>query len=191
MKRFAQIVSIFFGFPWLSVVLWLLVFRTGLIQQQIAFFSIVLPILNIIIPFLYFFWALRKGIIADIDITKRQQRYGVMTLMLVLQLISLWLIYTRGNATLLDLSLIIDAVFISTYLITLLWKISLHMTINVIGILLVNVLFDWKYMYLLAIIPLVMWSRFYLKKHTLSQLIAGTLVSGSIMLIGFEYFNFV
>ncbi len=191
MKRFAQIVSIFFGFPWLSVVLWLLVFRTGLIQQQIAFFSIVLPILNIIIPFLYFFWALRKGIIADIDITKRQQRYGVMTLMFVLQLISLWLIYTRGNATLLDLSLIIDAVFISTYLITLLWKISLHMTINVIAILLLNVLFDWKYLYLLAIIPLVMWSRFYLKKHTLSQLIAGTLVSGSIMLIGFEYFNFV
>lgn len=191
MKRFAQIVSIFFGFPWLSVVLWLLVFRTGLIQQQIAFFSIVLPILNIIIPFLYFFWALRKGIIADIDITKRQQRYGVMTLMLVLQLVSLWLIYTRGNATLLDLSLIIDAVFISTYLITLLWKISLHMTINVIGILLINVLFDWKYLYLLAIIPLVMWSRFYLKKHTPSQLIAGTLVSGSIMLIGFKYFNFV
>lgn len=191
MKRFAQAVSIFFGFPWLSVVLWLLVFETGLIQQQIAFFSIVLPILNIIIPFLYFFWALRKGIIADIDITKRQQRYGVMTLMLVLQLISLWLIYTRGNATLLELSLIIDAVFISTYLITLLWKISLHMTINVIGILLTNVLFDWDYLYLMAIIPFVMWSRFYLKKHTVSQLIAGTLVSGSIMIAGFKYFNFV
>lgn len=191
MKRFAQIVSIIFGFPWLTVILWLLIYKTGLIQQQIAFFSIVLPILNIIIPFLYFYWALRNGTISDMDITKRQQRYGVMTVMLVLQLISLKLIYSQGNAHLLELSLIIDAVFIFTYLITLVWKISLHMTINVIGILLFNVLFDWQYVYLLALIPLVMWSRFYLKKHTLSQLIAGTCVSGLIMLAGFQYFNLI
>lgn len=191
MKKCAQIVSIIFGFPWLSIILWLLIYKTGLIQQQVAFFSIVLPTLNIIVPFLYFIWALRKGIISDIDITKRQQRYGVMTLMLVLQLISLKLIYSLGNARLLELSLIIDAVFICTYLITLVWKISLHMTINVIGILLFNVLFDWQHLYLLALIPLVMWSRLFLKKHTLSQLLAGTLVSGLIMLAGFQYFNFI
>lgn len=191
MKKFAHSVSIFLGFPWLSVVLWLLVFETGLIQQQIAFFSIVLPLLNIIIPFGYFLWALKKGTISDMDITKRQQRYGVMTLMLILQFISLWLIYVYGNAKLLELSLIIDAVFICTYLVTLVWKISLHMTINMIGILMLNVLFDWKYLYLLTLVPLVMWSRYYLKKHTCGQLIAGTLLSGVVMLAGFRYFGFL
>lgn len=171
--------------------MWLFIFKTNLLQHQIMLFSFLLPLLHIIIPFAYFFWALKEGFISDIDITKRTQRFGIMSLMLIMQLTSLTLIYMYGNTGLLHLALITMVVFVTTFLITLVWKISLHTTINMIGILLVNVLFGWKYTALFLLLPLVMWSRLYLKKHTALQLLAGAALSGGIMIAGFSYFNLI
>ena len=165
--------------------------RDSLLQQQITLFSIVLPLLHIVVPFAYFYWAYRVKLISDIDITQRTQRFGLMSLMLILQLISLALIYFYGNPGLLYLSFIMTCVFAVIFSITLFWKISLHMTINTIGILLVNVIYNWEHLWLLLCLPLVMWSRLYLKKHTFAQLVAGTGITALIMMAGFSYFNFI
>ncbi len=171
--------------------MWLLVFKTNLLQQQITLFSIILPVLHIIAPFTYFYWAYRVKLISDIDITQRTQRFGLMSLMLILQLISLGFIYFYGNPGLLYLSFIMTCVFAVVFSITLFWKISLHMTINTMGILLINALYGWGYFWLFLCLPLVMWSRLYLKKHTPAQLIAGAGITALIMCAGLLYFNFI
>lgn len=171
--------------------MWLFISKTNLMPPQIILFSVLLPLLYIVIPFGYFLWSLKKGIISDIDITKRTQRFGIMALMLVLQLISVTFTYLYGSTNLFHLTLMILAILIVAAFITLSWKISLHTTINMIGILLVNVLLGWEYLYLFLLLPLVFWSRLYLKKHTPLQLLAGAGVSGAIMMAGFFYFNFL
>ncbi len=72
--------------------------------------------------------------------------------------------------------------------ITFFWKISLHASSITAFMVAVVVVFGTRYWWALLFILPVLWARYYLKKHTAMQLIAGTFVSCVITFFTFSYF---
>lgn len=183
MKRnIAKIVSFALGMPWLAVIMYVMLHGTGLSDEQYRFFVQIFLIFSFIVPATFFAWEYRKGEISDADVTKRSQRYKLLTLVCASNFVTLACAYVYGTPLLYHLMLGVTLVLLAVYVITFFWKISLHMTFNVVGISMINVLNDWQFMYLYALIPVIFWSRRLLRKHTPWQLVAGFAVSQAILL---------
>lgn len=179
----AKIISILLGIPWLGIIVYVLLSKTQLLPHQSNMFLWVFFIFTFLIPTLFFAWEYKHGEISDADITRRSERYKLLTLTVVSNTLALICAYVWGTWILFQLMSGVMLVLLAVYLITFYWKISLHMTFNVVGISLINMTHDWSHMYLYVCIPLVYWSRKLPRKHTTWQLIVGFVVSQGIMLL--------
>lgn len=172
----AEAVSIIFGAPWIFIIGWALLFSSGLVKAQILFMMVAFTLLYVLVPGVFVIYAMRKGYIEDIDVTNRQERYGIMSIYLVAHILNLFLAFLYMTPEFVEKLLIITIAYTTIYIITFYWKISLHMSINVIGITFINMATGWHYIWLYALIPLVAWSRLKLEKHTPKQLFWGTVI---------------
>ncbi|MEK7581401.1 MAG: hypothetical protein AAB512_03900 [Patescibacteria group bacterium] len=174
---FSKIISRSFDFyTWFPVGLLVAIFRTGLSYSQIKTLSLVLLVLEVILPISLFFLVLKKKKISDIDVTKRKERYGLFGFMTVILAVSCIVAYFLGNHLFFVLQLAALALGLTIFLITFRFKISGHMLMNVSSIYVINYLFGWKLLWLFLIIPLVAFARIYLKKHTLAQVLLGLIL---------------
>ncbi|MDO8610023.1 MAG: hypothetical protein Q7R95_05715 [bacterium] len=179
----AQIISLLFGPIIIPLLLIIILFNSGLKNQQIFYLLPITLILLIGIPYGYIVYAIKNKSISDIDITKREQRFGVMLITIISAFISLISVYFLGNQLSFYLYLLIFIILVVNSLITLFWKISLHMTANIIMAIIINFLLHWQYPILFITIPLIFWSRLYLKKHTFMQLLVALILNGGIAML--------
>ncbi len=189
-EKLAHGISILFGPVWVPIFVLLLVFNTRLTAQQITILLPALLLLEVIVPNVYVFYLVRTKKASGWNLAKREERYGVLKLMIVGTILSLFLIYFFGNEFLFKLSLINFLVLMTLAIITRFWKISLHMGVNILVITIINFLFHWQMLYLYLVLPLVYWARRKLTIHTHEQLIGGlvltfVLVFGALHLFGY------
>lgn len=190
--KLAKLLSVVLGPQvWLPVFLLIFIFKTGLTREQITVLLPTLLVFQVFIPLGYLYFAFKSGKVADLDLTKREERHVPLIVSLISWLISLVLVCFFGNQLLLHLYLIIFVLIIITTVITKFWKISLHMSINTLGSILVNFLFNWKFPFLYFSIPLVFWARLRLKKHTVNQLLAGFIINAVFILTALRFFNYI
>lgn len=189
MIAIAKLISFLFGLPSIIIMLGALVFQTGLTNVQIMLFSVIFFIGYILIPSAYFLWSIKTGDISDMDVTKRSERYGLLTLVFVINIIMLVLVQRFGTELLLQSMLALFAAYVAAYIITFVWKISLHMVINTMAITVINELNGWQFLYLYAILPFVFWSRYVLRKHSPLQLVIGFLLTEGIILSVMHYYG--
>jgi hypothetical protein len=182
-KRTAKFISFIFGPLVWPITLVIVLFKTNLSNQQLSILLPTLLIFQVVIPYCYIFFAYKKKIIRDLDISKRQERYKALIITLSSFLISLIFAYFFGNPLILKLCFLTLIILLINALITLFWKISLHMTINIVAALLINFIFNWQLPILYLSLPLIFWSRLYLKKHSVNQLLGALVLNGVIVLI--------
>ncbi len=182
MKRIAQTISIILGpFIW-PITLIAIILRSGLINQKALILLPIVLFFQVIIPYVYIFQAYKRKKISDLNITKREERYRVMIVTLFSFLLSLAFIFFLGNLLILKLSVLAFIILAANTFITFFWKISLHMALNIVFVLIINYLYHWQLPILYACLPLVFWSRLYLKKHTVLQLLGALVINGGIVL---------
>lgn len=191
-KQLAKVISIMLGpiFLW-PITLYIIVLNTGLTSRNYKIISSALFFLLIVAPFLYIYFLYKKKLISDLDVTKRQQRVKPLALVFGALVASLLLIYLFGTKLLLHLFIIILILFFINFIITLFWKISLHMALDVTSSIIINYLFAWRLPILYLFIPFVFWSRLYLKKHDVWQLLVSFILNGGLTLIMLKLFNYV
>ena len=190
-EKVAKFLSVILGLQvWLPVLLLVLVFKTGLTKEQIIILLPTLSIFQVFIPFGCLYFAFRLGKISDLDLTKREERYVPLIISFITWSVSLALVSLFGNQLLLHLYLIILVLIIIAAVITKFWKISLHMSLNATGSILVNFLFDWQLPFLYLSIPLVFWARLKLKKHTVSQLLAAFVLNAAFVLVALQFLDY-
>lgn len=190
--RIAKIISLLLGpFTWFPILIILIVSRSGLTNNQIYIGLPVLITFQIIVPAVVLETGRRLKKVDSWDLTTREERVPIMFLSTSSFLVSLFLTRFWGNKLLFDLLTIEIFISVAILVITKFWKISLHAAINTAGALIINFLFNWKLPELYLLIPLAIWARLTLKKHTLGQLIAGVLVSGGLALISLIYLGYV
>jgi len=191
LDKIAKLVSIILGPHTWSILLFIIVvLNTGLTNEQLA---VVLPsvlLLQVAIPVSYLLFAPRLGWIKKWDMESKKERWPFLLLILVTYLISLLIIYVYGNILLFHLSIIIIFLIITLFIITFKWKVSLHTSLNTMAALSINFLFDWNLPLLYLTIPVIFWARLRLKKHTVSQLIMGIVVTTMVLLGGLALFGY-
>lgn len=191
-KNIAVCVSFLLGPQvWLPVFLFLFLTKTGLTKTQI---SVLLPILftfQVAIPLLYIFIMHKKGKIADLDLTNREERILPVIIAFASLFVSLVTVRYVGTPLLFHLYTLLIILLCINGLITFFWKISFHMAINVAGSFIVNVLFGNQFQLLYITIPLVYWSRLTLKKHTPAQLIVSFILNTGVVYLFVHFFNLV
>ena len=151
--------------------------------------AVISLLITVGVPSLYLLWLVRSGRVTDFDVFIRQQRKGPYLATLACLLLC-WLVMFFGaappvfvvilSASILEIGLL--------FLINLRWKISAHaVTISGFAVLL------WQFFGPLGsicflFVALVIWSRIYLKRHTLSQTLAGALLGAVVVYLAFQWF---
>lgn len=173
MKKFASIVSMIGTSP-VWVLLWLailaLVFRSKFTLHNQDLLGIAL--LGI--------WTFVVGMTlrSRLNLDSKDRKYRSY---LILSIISGWslisLVFWDNFSWFLQEALTI-AIFITTTLLVnnVLYRISFHVSLSTSLLILVNHFSSWIFWPLFLVVPLIGWSRLYLKKHTLLQVIAGFVV---------------
>ncbi|MCR4324640.1 MAG: hypothetical protein NUV69_03050 [Candidatus Curtissbacteria bacterium] len=173
LRNFSIVISRIFDFWFWSPIVMFSVFTTGLTSQQITLLVPLLLTLNLIVPVGIFLYLLKSGRVTDIDMTKREERHIVWGVATLSFLLSTTLVYFLANYLFFVISFTVFIVTLTLFIITFKWKISVHVITNTTSVFVINYLFDWKLLWLFAVVPVVAFARFYLKKHTLSQILAG------------------
>ncbi len=191
-KTIAKTISIIFG----PIVLWpttlfIIATKTQLHSVNYKIVSLMLFLLLVVLPFAYIFILYKQSAITDLDLTKRQQRFKPLFFIFIFLIISFVIVHLFGTKLLSDLFVITFVLFLIDLLITMFWKISYHMAINVVATILINYLYNWSFPILYVSIPLVFWSRLYLKKHDVWQLLSALILNGGLTLILLRLFNYV
>lgn len=121
---------------------------------------------------------------SDIDVTIRQQRYPLFGIIFLLMLVTIYLYHLLDEDMLLTNFFQILLPFFIFFLITFFWKISGHVFINsVLMILIYRLYLDPIIIPLsISLLALVGWSRIMLNKHTLTQVLAGALLALMILI---------
>jgi membrane-associated phospholipid phosphatase len=135
-------------------------------------------------PLLYITIGVRLGILSDIDVSRRSQRVGPFIFGIVSATIG-WIILSLTNAPRNLQTVMIITVFsgIIMMVITLWWKISMHASSFGGVATMLTVLYGAVMLPLFILLIFVSWSRVVLRRHTVSQVIAGSLAGIVLSLV--------
>jgi membrane-associated phospholipid phosphatase len=177
-KRLAERLSLILQPQAVAVLLYALVsftFSRGL--QALLFF--VLGILFVsVFPTLFVLFLAHRGRVSDPDLPKREERFfPYLVIVGMYGVLFILFFFFSAPSPLLAITLCYVVVTFAGAIISLFWKISLHLAgiagpVTAISLLLHPL---WGLLYLL-LLPLG-WARIYLKKHTPSQAVLGSLLS--------------
>ncbi len=149
--------------------------RTGIrglaLLQAIAIlvFVVFLP------PLVLLFRALRKKTISNWDISNRKQRVRALGIFLGFLIVGVSLISFLGYPSITRFFLFLTVVFVGQFLLTLVYKVSGHLMVATLWSACMSYWYGDIWYMAFGILPFLAWSRVVLKRHTIGQVIAGTL----------------
>lgn len=162
-------------------------FRDAQSEQQALTWAFVYGVLVCLLPMLYVAWMVRRGTITDIHMRVREQRIRPFIVSLVCTSIAWWVLRVLGAPPVVPLFALFSLVQIAVMaVITLVWQISVH-AMSITGAMVAAfALFGplWAAL-LLPLVVLVGAARLELKRHTLSQVVAGSVLGLMIPIVLF------
>lgn len=141
----------------------------------------------VLVPTLYVVWLLRHGHVTDFHLRVREQRIKPLILTLAAVLMA-WLMLWLGQAPpLLVVTAGAGLALVGIiFLVTLRWKISGHAAAISGFATLCYLLIGHAASPVALAVPLVIWARLRLRRHTLLQTMAGTAVGALILWVAFH-----
>ena len=135
-------------------------------------------------PFIYILIALRMGKISDVDVSRRTERAGPF-LFGISSVLAGWLVLIllqgpRNLQTVLIITAVSGIVMMVT---TLWWKISIHASSLGGAATMLTAFYGAIMLPAFLLLILVSWSRVVLRRHTVLQVVAGSLVSIALTLL--------
>ncbi len=135
-------------------------------------------------PFIYILIALRMGKISDVDVSRRTERAGPF-LFGISSVLAGWLvlILLQGPRNLQTVLIITAVSGILMMVTTLWWKISIHASSLGGAATMLTAFYGAIMLPAFLLLILVSWSRVVLRRHTVLQVVAGSLVSIALTLL--------
>ncbi len=142
----------------------------------------VLVLASTVVPMLLVYGLKKIGRVSDYNITFREQRFLPLLVMVGVNLLGYEVLIQIDAPRIISGILLFTAVnTVLILLITLQWKISIHLLTLTSSIALLCVQFGLLPAVLLLLVPVLMWSRIMLKAHTFMQTLVGSLVGFAVM----------
>ncbi|NIT60891.1 MAG: hypothetical protein GWN00_33185 [Aliifodinibius sp.] len=150
-----------------------------------------------VLPFLLTLFMFRRGIIHSLDLPLRKTRTSLYAFSILSATIASLIIY-QLTPTLHFFIFILSLVFLTnltiSFLLNLRWKVSVHSASVAVAGTIYYVIFLWGYtelhtttlilslIHLLLLLPVMMWARYHLSVHSLTELFGGA-VAGVLLTI--------
>lgn len=152
-------------------------FSTGpIFWTEFALFAI----FSVCAPLVYVWWLLRSGAIGDMHMMHRRERIKPLVVTCASNLIGFLVLYWGDWASTLHLFVLVQCIIALVFLgITPWFKISLHSASAVVLFLLSVSLTDYVVAPLMTLV-MICWSRLFLRRHTLLQVLAGCALGGAV-----------
>ncbi len=129
-------------------------------------------------PFAYIFIGVRLGKLSDVDVSKRTERVGPFIFGLISVCLGWFaLVLTHAPMPLLNTVIVVALSGLIMMIITLWWKISLHASSLGAAATILTAFYGASMLPAFVLLVLVSWSRVVLRRHTVAQVIAGSLLS--------------
>lgn len=123
-------------------------------------------------------WAVKTKRVTNYDLSDRKERVRVLLFFFVFLVIDGILIHTFFPfGKLQEMFLFIFLFIFGFFLLTLKWKISGHMAFATLTIGLILFWYGMAFFPIVALLPLLGWLRIKLKRHTMGEVIGGTVYS--------------
>jgi len=188
----ADILSWLFFPPLVSTVffVFLVFWYSNDFSQGLKWIVSVSPFL-VFIPLIFFVISYKAGWINDVDMTDRRERpvfLAVFVISLAVASLVLYLLHVPEKFFVYTFSGLIMMIVAS--LITLSWKISFHSAVTASVVTAITILGGIQFWPLYLLLPLVGWARVTLGKHTVNQVIGGTIVAFVVTVAVFYAFGF-
>lgn len=183
------ITNLFHYYTWMPVVLVAGVFRAGLKTEHIKSTLGILIFLDVIAPILTYFFLLNGGKIADSSLVKRADRPLLFGIIACFVLVATLVSYFLGSTFFFEVHALFFVFIFTLFSITLFFKISGHAFLNSYFIFILNFLFGWNFIWLFLVVPVVALARLYLKAHTITEILAGTIVGSAEPYLMLKLFN--
>ena len=149
-------------------------------------FSIAISVLPVVVVVIFL---VRRKKLDGFFSNPREQRNSVYLLASVLGIIDCALYWYLHAPRLLSVLFTAGLIAVIVFMvINYYWKISLHTAFVTGAVVVLVIIFGWKALFAVALIPLVAWSRIVLKQHTMPQVIAGGLLS--VVIVGGVFWGF-
>lgn len=138
--------------------------------------------LSVAAPIGYLLWLHRRGLVSDLDVQRREERFRPLSFTLAaLAATTALLWFGAAPALMRGLAAAHLAQTTLVLAITLRWKISMHSAASAACVALLLYVVGPPAASALAVVPLVAWSRVRLQRHTPAQTIAGAALGGVVM----------
>ena len=152
-------------------------------------FAVLYVSLAIASPILYLLWLMHRGVVSDLDVKIRAERWRPLLAAQLGMAIALVLFLLKGAPSLMiglagGMMLYTSAAFF----ITLYWKISMHSAAAAALTALAVVQFGPPAYPVAFGVPLMAWARIRLRRHTLAQTIAGALLGSGVLFLALTRF---
>lgn len=152
-------------------------------------FAVLYVSLAIATPIIYLVWLIRRGVVSDLDVKIRGERWRPLLAAQLGMAIALVVFLVRGGPPLMiglagGLLIYTSAAFV----ITLYWKISMHSAAAAALAALAVVQFGPPAYPIAFGIPLMAWARIRLRRHTLAQTVAGALLGSAVLILALTRF---
>ena len=129
-------------------------------------------------PLIYVVIGVRTGKLSDLDISRRSERAGPFLFGIISTSIGLLVLSLVHGPKDLQTALILTAISAVILMVTTLWwKISIHASTMAGAATMLTVLYGMALLPLFLLLVLVSWSRVALRRHTVAQVVAGSLLS--------------
>lgn len=152
--------------------------------SEFIFWGIVFLVLIDIIPASFIAYQVYRGRYSDLHLATREQRHTPFALAVM----GAFIVFAMTLLLLAPMELVITAlaIFINGLIIAIItrfWKISMHAATFVSSVLIVSMFVDLKYLWFLILLLPIGWARVYRRRHTLSQVLAGSIVSAGLTVL--------
>ena len=145
-------------------------------------------LLTLIPPLSYIVYLVKTGYLVDIFMPDRRRRIKPIAFIVAWVLLSALFLGLVGAPLPIVLVLLITVLLVGSLLgITLIWKISFHTAILTTAATVTVLLGVSQAWFISLLIPLVGWSRVRLRRHTTSQVIAGSAAGCAVALVGYYF----
>jgi membrane-associated phospholipid phosphatase len=134
-------------------------------------------------PLIYVVIGVRTGKLSDLDISRRSERAGPFLFGIISTSIGLLVLSLVHGPKDLQTALILTAISAVILMVTTLWwKISIHASTMAGAATMLTVLYGMALLPSFLLLVLVSWSRVVLRRHTVAQVVAGSLLSIALSL---------
>jgi len=141
-----------------------------------------------IAPMMLIYGLKKIGKVSDYNITFREQRFLPLLVLVGVNMLGYELMRQLDAPSFLSGILFFNAVnTVFILLITLQWKISIHLFSFASSIALIFLHFGSPTLWMLAFVPLLMWSRIFLKAHNFMQTLVGGVIGFTLMFAEFKW----